>query len=103
MTDGQIFGVDLLLSFPPGAGATLAAPVVTLLEFNASPDFHQSGDRLRPELARMFQGVVRISVAPFFRVPVTDAEAEAQEWEPGQERWAWTLVGRGATRGTRWD
>ena len=68
----QIFGVDLLLSIPPNfptsQNGTLPVPKVTLLEYNASPDFHQSGMNLRPQLLEIFKGVVEISIKPFFNM-----------------------------------
>jgi tubulin--tyrosine ligase len=74
---------------------------VTILEYNASPDFHQSGERLRPNLAEMFQGIIRISVAPFFGLRIDDEEhgEKGDEWEVGQEKWGWRLVGQGQVRG----
>lgn len=59
----QLFGVDLLLSFEESG-----PPRVTLLEFNASPDFAQSGDRLQQELGDMFRDVVEVVVKPFFEI-----------------------------------
>lgn len=97
----EIFGVDLILSFPPAAeGADLPTPDVTLLEFNASPDFVQSGDALKPRLLDMFKGVARIAIAPFFNIKTVDEEEEADKSEQqiGEERHAWTLVGKGAVR-----
>lgn len=61
----QLFGVDLLLSFENSG-----PPRVTLLEFNASPDFAQSGDRLQEELGEMFREVVDVVVKPFFEIEV---------------------------------
>ncbi|OCF40672.1 cytoplasmic protein [Kwoniella heveanensis CBS 569] len=120
----EIFGVDLILSFPESASShssplpRLPIPTVTLLEFNASPDFHQSGDRLRPDLLEMFKGVIRISVAPFFGLSVTDDEddhedasherrkdigvREGEKWEVGEEKWGWRLIGQGEIRGSGW-
>jgi tubulin--tyrosine ligase len=74
---------------------------VTILEYNASPDFHQSGERLRPKLAEMFQGIIRISIAPFFELSIDDDnEVEnGREWEVGTEKWGWRLVGQGQVRG----
>jgi len=77
---------------------------VTLLEYNASPDFHQSGDRLRPQLLTMFKGLIRISILPFFGITVSESGTADEEtvegnWELGQERWGWRLVGRGEVRG----
>ncbi|GMK58321.1 hypothetical protein CspeluHIS016_0503530 [Cutaneotrichosporon spelunceum] len=94
----EIFGVDLLLSYPDAADTTsLAVPDVTLLEFNASPDFMQTGDVLRPKLLEMFKGVVRISIAPFFGTETVGENNEA-EMEVGEDRWGWRLVGKGAVR-----
>lgn len=107
-----------MLSYPAADAAStstkgaLPIPLVTLLEYNASPDFHQSGDRLRPHLAEMFRGVVRLSVAPFFGLDVLpekdsdDAEpasaADGDETrapaEVGEEKWGWRLVGKGEIR-----
>ncbi|OCF62092.1 cytoplasmic protein [Kwoniella mangroviensis CBS 10435] len=116
----EIFGVDLILSFPPtnpSSSSELPIPKVTLLEFNASADFHQSGIRLKKDLLEMFKGVIRISIAPFFGLKVNhdndDEEEEAidakqdqtqksEDWEVGEERWGWTLVGKGEVRGSGW-
>ena len=88
----------MLLNFPSDPlSDKLAIPRVTLLEYNASPDFHQSGDRLRLHLAEMFQGIVKISIAPFFGLHVDDGEQTA--WELNEERWGWKLVGKGEVRG----
>ncbi|KAK4686790.1 tubulin---tyrosine ligase, partial [Tremellales sp. Uapishka_1] len=101
----EIFGVDLLLSFPASPGkvevAQVPTPIVTLLEFNASPDFHQSGDRLRSELKEMFKGVIKISVIPFFGLEVEEDKDEAG-WEIGDEKYEWKLVGKGEVRGSGW-
>ncbi|CAK9779465.1 hypothetical protein CC85DRAFT_309441 [Cutaneotrichosporon oleaginosum] len=98
----EIFGVDLLLSHPADAAPdTLAVPEVSLLEFNASPDFVQSGDALRPRLLDMFKGVVRLAIAPFFGIDTVDAEERGTEEDMvlGEERWGWRLVGKGEVRG----
>lgn len=127
-----MFGVDLLCSFPDepaitsvSSSGSLPLPKVTLLEYNASPDFHQSGERLKKELLGMFKGVVRISIAPFFHINL-DEEDEGgindgeqvpgaltsgerpdagtntnagEEWDVGTEKWGWRLVGQGQIRG----
>jgi len=82
-------------------GKEVPIPKVTILEYNASPDFHQSGERLRPKLAEMFQGIVRISIAPFFGLSIDDDNEEKEEvgWEAGTEKWGWRLVGQGQVRG----
>ncbi|AAW46627.1 cytoplasm protein, putative [Cryptococcus deneoformans JEC21] len=101
----EIFGVDLILSFPPSSSksTSLPIPTVTLLEFNASPDFHQSGDRLRSELLHMFKGVIRLSVAPFFGLETAeDDEKNEEEMQLGEDRWGWRLVGKGEVRGSEW-
>ncbi|WVQ95917.1 hypothetical protein IAU59_003016 [Kwoniella sp. CBS 9459] len=119
----EIFGVDLILSFPEKTSTShsstdLPIPTVALLEFNASPDFHQSGDRLRPDLLEMFKGVIRISVVPFFGLTTSGNEDQDQDeetkgekktsrkedenWELGDERWGWRLVGQGEVRGSGW-
>jgi hypothetical protein len=73
-------------------------PDVTLLEFNASPDFVQTGDVLRPKLLDMFKGVVRISIAPFFGIETNDGDEK--EMALGEDRWGWRLVGKGEVRGS---
>ncbi|WRT69820.1 uncharacterized protein IL334_006811 [Kwoniella shivajii] len=111
----EIFGVDLILSFPSSSSSTpeetlgeLPIPTVTLLEFNASPDFHQSGLRFKKDLLEMFKGVIRISIAPFFGLTISDDDDETNEgketveWKVGEERYNWTLVGKGAIRGSGW-
>ncbi|TXT10849.1 hypothetical protein VHUM_02354 [Vanrija humicola] len=107
----EIFGVDLILSHPPSTPSpgsafnaslpALAVPDVTLLEFNASPDFHQSGEVLRPRLLEMFKGVVRLSIAPFFGIEAEQGKEKVKEgpMELGEERWDWRLVGQGEVRG----
>jgi hypothetical protein len=84
----ELFGVDLLLSHP----ASGTVPDVTLLEFNASPDVVNSGDALRPNLLEMFEGIVRISVAPFFG-------RGGAGMALGEDRWGWRKVGEGEVRG----
>lgn len=96
--------MDLLLSFPEGTAETvggLAIPRVTLLEYNASPDFHQSGNRLRRELGEMFRGVVELSVKPFFGLGGQDPETRQgkKEMQVGEEKYGWRLAGRGEVRG----
>ncbi|WWC95696.1 hypothetical protein V866_002561 [Kwoniella sp. B9012] len=116
----EIFGVDLILSFlptTPSSPSQLPVPKVTLLEFNASPDFHQSGIRLKKDLLEMFKGVIRISIAPFFGLNINNDDDEEEEeeidakrdqiqrnenWEVGEERWGWSLVGKGEVRGSGW-
>jgi tubulin---tyrosine ligase len=90
-----MFGVDLLLS----ASDSLESPTVTLLEFNASPDFGQSGDRLQPHLAEMFKGVVRLAIAPFFGCEVIEEEEVDGELNTDVVRHGWRLIGEAATRG----
>jgi tubulin--tyrosine ligase len=99
-----VFGVDLLLNFPKPTDTSpqtsLPVPRVTILEYNASPDLHQSGERLRSNLAEMFQGVVRISIAPFFGLEIEEEEeSDQKDWDIGTEKWGWTLVGKGEVRG----
>jgi tubulin--tyrosine ligase len=96
--------VDLLLSFPAQGeptGSKLPKPIVTLLEFNASPDYFQSGDRLRSELAEMFKGVVQMVVAPFFNLTtIQDQElAEDDSSSHTNTSGAWKLIGEEKTRG----
>ncbi|KAJ9119553.1 hypothetical protein QFC22_003262 [Naganishia vaughanmartiniae] len=105
--DGQletgIFGVDLLLSFDPAD--TQAPLVITLLEFNASPDFTQSGNRLRDELAEAFKGVIKLVVAPFFDIKRfadedDDAHRASSSLQIGEEESGWKKIGEQETRGT---
>ena len=100
----QIFGVDLLLSFPSRAGPAgtdLPAPIVTLLEFNASPDFFQSGERLKTELGDMFKDVVRLVIAPFFDLDlITDEdEDDVPPVKSDTSGSSWVLIGGEQTRG----
>ncbi len=91
-----MFGVDLLLS----TSDSLESPTITLLEFNASPDFGQSGDRLQPRLAEMFKGVVRLAIVPFFGCEAIEDEVETGEnMVIGDVRHGWRLIGEAATRG----
>jgi len=52
----------------------------------------------------MFQGIIRISIAPFFELAIDgddgdDEEKEEVGWEIGTEKWGWRLVGQGQVRG----
>jgi tubulin--tyrosine ligase len=96
--------VDLLLSFPPTSGSSgtgLPAPNVTLLEFNASPDFFQSGERLKSELSDMFKDVVRLVIAPFFDLELIEDEDDSESGpaETPNKAEAWILIGEEKTRG----
>lgn len=95
--------MDLLLSFEPSDPK--ATPIITLLEFNASPDFTQSGDRLRSELADAFQGVIKLVIAPFFGIKRFAGEDEEEAGESlvlqvGEENFGWRKIGEQETRGT---
>ena len=68
---------------------------MTLLEYNASPDFHQSGTRLRRDLSETFRGVVELSVKPFFKLNGDEEDA----MKTVDERYGWRLVGKGEVRG----
>ncbi|GHJ86777.1 hypothetical protein NliqN6_3179 [Naganishia liquefaciens] len=99
----EIFGVDLLLSFEPCDAET--TPIITLLEFNASPDFTQSGDRLRSELADAFQGVIKLVIAPFFEIKRFADQDDNEAEQPvalrvGEEKFGWRKIGEQETRGT---
>lgn len=97
----EIFGVDLVLTHPPPGSPPDTLPRVALLEFNASPDFVQSGDALRPRLFEMFKGVVHIAVAPLFGLQTIDTEEEdkkPEDWDMGEEHFGWRLVGKGQVR-----
>lgn len=95
--------MDLLLSFD--TTDTQATPIITLLEFNASPDFTQSGERLRSELADAFQGVIKLVIAPFFGVKRFADEDEGESNDSaalkvGEEKFGWRKIGEQVTRGT---
>ncbi|EJD47828.1 TTL-domain-containing protein [Auricularia subglabra TFB-10046 SS5] len=71
----ELFGADLLVR---------ADGTVVLLELNAEPAVHLTGARLGWTLERMFEGVVRACVVPFFD---RDSGATATEgWAVGEER-----------------
>ena len=95
-------------SAPAGNQDSLPPPRVTLLEYNASPDFHQSGSRLRGKLGEMFRGVVELSIKPFFAEQgkgrlSEDEDADKKdgkkEMEVGEEAYGWKLFGKGQVRG----
>ena len=95
--------MDLLLSFEPCDAET--TPIITLLEFNASPDFTQSGDRLRSELADAFQGVIKLVIAPFFEIKRFADQDDNEAEQPvalrvGEEKFGWRKIGEQETRGT---
>ncbi|KAI5451833.1 putative tubulin--tyrosine ligase pby1, variant 2 [Naganishia albida] len=99
----EIFGVDLLLSFD--GSDSQSTPIISLLEFNASPDFTQSGNRLRKELGGAFQGVIKLVVAPFFGVKRfadenEDGHPESTGVQVGEEKFGWRKIGEQETRGT---
>jgi hypothetical protein len=87
-----------MLSFPESQDE-LAIPRVSLLEYNASPDFLQSGNKLRPQLMEMFQGVIHIAIKPFFKIEDETPQDDGAAWEVGDEKWGWRLVGMGEIRG----
>lgn len=93
----------MLLSFD--AVDAKAPPVITLLEFNASPDFTQSGNRLRNELGEAFKGVIKLVVAPFFDIKRFADEGEetretSSSLQIGEEKHGWRKIGEQETRGT---
>lgn len=65
----EVFGLDFLVD----AGGT-----AWLLEVNAFPDFKQTGEELRGLVQGLWEGVVDVAVAPFFRAE-TLAEKDGQE------------------------
>lgn len=66
----EIFGVDLMLSQPEDD-----RPIgVHLLEFNACPDFKQSGNDLHHVIERLFEGAIDLAVKPFFDPPPADED-----------------------------
>lgn len=95
--------MDLLLSFPSSSStdiAELPIPIVTLLEFNASPDFVQSGERLKPMLEDMFKGVVHIAIAPFFGIGTRDQGEGGRIAQEGKaDILGWVKIGEGQVRG----
>jgi tubulin--tyrosine ligase len=98
----KIFGVDLMLSYPQQTtdSSISPEPVVTLLEYNASPDFHQSGDRLRKDLGELFKGVVNIAIAPFFDLQTNDGHNGDGDIETVEgDAWGWRQIGKGQIRG----
>ncbi|KAH7104337.1 TTL-domain-containing protein [Auriculariales sp. MPI-PUGE-AT-0066] len=68
----ELFGVDLLVREDGH---------VYILEINAEPAVHLTGERLSWTLQGMFDGVAKVCVVPFFG----DAERE-HEWAVGDER-----------------
>lgn len=86
------------MSYPVVTGNTLPAPLVTLLEFNASPDFFQSGERLKSELGDMFKGVVKLVIAPFFSAAVYETDSD-EEGKRDDVYETWKLIGEQKTRG----
>lgn len=96
--------MDLLLSFDQSDSQS--APIISLLEFNASPDFTQSGNRLRKELGDAFQGVIKLVVAPFFGIKRFADESEdghannSATLQVGEEKFGWRKIGEQETRGT---
>lgn len=101
----EVFGVDFLLSTPSDLSNEATPIPVHLLEINACPDFRQTGARLHGIIERLFDGVLRLAVVPFFcgdREGVaerTEGEAEAEEvkqplgdlesWRVGERRGTW--------------
>jgi len=88
----EVFGFDFLLGSP---GPTGDIPVY-LLEINACPDFKQSGPRLHGIIQRLFEGVLRIAVKPFFKGGSGEskdkreaAEDDAEDWQVGTKRGTW--------------
>ncbi|KZW02241.1 TTL-domain-containing protein [Exidia glandulosa HHB12029] len=58
---------------------------VVLLELNAEPAVHLTGERLGWTLQNMFEGIVRACVVPFFD-DGGGGQAEAGEWKVGEEK-----------------
>lgn len=58
---------------------------VLLLELNAEPAVHLTGERLGWTLERMFEGTVRACVVPFFNDSGGGGGTE-EEWKVGEER-----------------
>ncbi|CED83295.1 Predicted tubulin-tyrosine ligase [Phaffia rhodozyma] len=106
----EIFGVDFLLTLPSSSSPSTDLPQVHILEFNASPDFHQSGERLQSKIREMFDGVVDGFVKPFFGIDDDsddeeneDKESSAEikwdgQWEQGMERAGWKCFTKGEIR-----
>jgi tubulin--tyrosine ligase len=50
---------------------------VSVLELNAEPAIHLTGERLTWTLEELFEGIVRTCVAPFFASPGTGKHSES--------------------------
>ncbi|KAF1959763.1 tubulin-tyrosine ligase [Byssothecium circinans] len=74
----EVFGLDFMVSVEQGGGSGGAEVRTWLLEVNAFPDFRQSGERLKGVVGGLFEGVVRMGVAPFFGI---DGGGDGQEGE----------------------
>lgn len=88
------------MTVPPTTSSTEPlSPQVHILEFNASPDFHQSGERLQSKIREMFDGVVQGFVKPFFKIKQEGDEDEWDgEWAKGDERGGWKCFRKGEVR-----
>lgn len=74
----EVFGVDFVLD---------ADKNVSILEVNAYPDFKQTGDSLGGIIQRLFNGVVKVAVLPFFGVPVEHPPAMALARSVETDNW----------------
>ncbi|RYP60422.1 hypothetical protein DL769_008125 [Monosporascus sp. CRB-8-3] len=70
----EVFGLDFLVD---------ARGAAWLLEVNAFPDFRQTGDDLRGLVAGLWEGVLRLAVAPFFELAEKRKEGAGGEEKDG--------------------
>ncbi|KAF2871820.1 tubulin-tyrosine ligase family-domain-containing protein [Massariosphaeria phaeospora] len=67
----EIFGLDFLVGIEPNGELR-----AYLLEVNAFPDFRQTGDELKGLVEGLFEGVVGVSIKPFFGLGKGEAVSE---------------------------
>ena len=70
----ELFGVDLLVKEDGH---------VMLLEINAEPAVHLTGERLTWTLQELFEGMAKACVEPFF---AEEGAAPPEEWKVGEEK-----------------
>jgi len=62
----ELFGVDLLVTHSESGSLD-----VSVLELNAEPAIHLTGERLSWILVELFEGIAQTCVAPFFELART--------------------------------
>ena len=67
----ELFGVDLLVTHSESGSLE-----VSVLELNAEPAIHLTGERLSWILVELFEGIARTCVAPFFGLTETGKHNE---------------------------